>query len=1177
MPLRYPRPSALGQLGPGHNVVESSAGTGKTFLLEHLFVDLILSRGLSIEEILVVTFTEKATAELVLRLRKLLAELVDLEPDDPSALRAAGASAEHAWVIDAGAKQRLAQALLAFDRASISTIHGFCRRVLREHAFVQGRLFDEELVAEEAALRSAFRELLRASGSGAGSEGRALRVWLGSDRTVAELEKLLCECAGKNARDIRPRFDEAQLIDALHTWPTQIPNEAELTVQLKRAKVHSSTVKACVRRLAWLADVVPAHAGDPLGLLGARWDGSDLVDLLAYLQEKLPLSPDSELAHYTRAVSAIKAAAVPLEAAVVSTLLPRLRERAAADKRRAGRFDFADMLGLVGRALADDSPVREALQNALRARYRVALIDEFQDTDETQWQIFRRIFVDGHDGHALVVIGDPKQAIYGFRGADVHAYLEARRTLLSAGAGHVELTSNYRSTADLVAAQNFLFADEVGFFRPESGIRYQTPLGCGNPTRVLEASSSELAAPVVVFRLTTKEPSLRASNVHQAMQASIVEELRRLRGHERCLRLRGRPAGEAIRLRDVFVLTFTNRESRAIGQALGRAGIPFAFYKLGKLFESPEADEILQVLRAVAKPEDRGLCARAFLTRFFGLDLAKAAACIDSEGASLPSLRLHDWAALASKGDIPGLFASLLDDSGILRREIFLNSGERVLTNTMHVFEVLGAEWARTRASLSELVDRLAGYVRGSQTPAERESDLQRLETDQDAVQILTVYMAKGLEADVVFIYGGTGESTEQSNQVFHHQGVRVLQVGKPDPTAKQATSDEKADERARVLYVAITRARYRLYLPHYPAQLGRFSGPYRKANDHLVQLLGPELAKPNPLFSVRSIDCQMTPAPVASPSLAPAPGPVPPELLTMPAEPADLAAIRRERSGFLVTSYSAVKRARGQLVPRRDGDGGVGAELPHLHRVQGPDELPGGAKAGVFLHDILATVSLPELAGSPAWRDWFTRPAVAGLLHKLARRHGRRAIEIEPSARLVHLAYTREVRLGDVVVPGLAKAAPALREMEFHFPIPAAAHWLLSQRPASPSTPPWKIERGVVKGFVDLLFEYGGRVYVCDWKSDTLPAYTPEAVAPHCQEHYDIQSRIYTVATMRLCGIATREEHDRRFGGVFFCFLRGLGVDEGRSGIHFSRPDWDTVLAWERDMLGARFWGGAQ
>lgn len=1179
MRLYYPRPAALSKLGPRHNVVESSAGTGKTFLLEHLFVDLILGRDVTIDRILVVTYTEKATAELVLRLRTLLAELADLGPEHPKAKQAATATDHERWLVDAAAKERLRQALLSFDRASISTIHGFCQRILGEHSFVQGRLFDESLVAEEVVIRQAFRQLLRSEAGGNGDVARVLRAWLAGGKTVAALEALLCDCAGKEAAVLRPAFDQERLAAALQSWPGLSVGEAALSTRLKQEGLPASSVGACVRRLVWLADAMAAARGDGLALLSATPFAPDksFTVTLAFLAQRLPkAAADVTLARAAHAVEALLVAAVPFEAAVVHGLLPLVRRRAAEDKRRTGRFDFADMLGLVGRALDDDSPVRDALLKVLRTRYRFGLIDEFQDTDETQWSIFRRIFVDSPDGHALTVIGDPKQAIYGFRGANVAAYLGARSALYAAGAGRLQLDRNFRSTAALVSTQNLLFAQEGHFFRPGSGIAYDRPVSCGAAERALDAATPALATPVVVFGLRAGPKDLRIADAQAALQSAIVAEIRALLDPGCGLRLRGRSGGrESVRPRDVFILTFTNGESWAIGEVLGRAGIPFAFYKRGKLFESPEAEEALRVLRAVAEPNHRSLCAAAFLTRYFDLTLADTAASLDADVPSEAMLRLREWAALGRKGDIPSLFAALLDDSGILRREIFANGGERALTNTMHVFELLLGEWARTRASLPELTELLAAYIRGSQVPPGHESDVQRLETEKDAVQILTVHTAKGLEADVVFLYGGTGEPSHQASCVYQQQGVRVLQVGKLDDDAKHAAEQDKADERSRLLYVAFTRARYRLYAPHYPAALKRLSGPYGQFNRHLGRILGPDLATPHPLFAVRPIDCQAAGTVPAQPAPTLPAKPIPVDLLALPTDPSDLAAVKQKRSGFLVTSYSAVKRAHAQAVNRAQPEEEVAPELGRDRR-QGMDELPGGAQTGIFLHDILATIPLPALARKPAWADWFADPEVQKLLLRLGRRHGRPASELAASSRLVHLAYTREVRLGEVAIDGLAKVAPSLREMEFLFPIPAPTHPLLDQPTRSFGSPAWSIERGVVKGFVDFLFEHAGRTYVCDWKSDTLPDYQAETVAAHCQQSYDIQARIYTMATLRLIGITTRAEFDRRYGGVFFCFLRGLaGRGDGDDvGIHYLKPDWDQVLSWEREMLHPHFWG---
>ncbi len=1166
-------------------MVESSAGTGKTFLLEHLFVDLILTRGLSCEEILVVTFTEKATAELVIRLRALLVRLAGLRKDDPKAIAAAQAPASESWLIDDRAKKLLEEALLGFDRASIFTIHGFCQGVLREHAFVQGRFFDEELIGEEAAFGDAFHEVLRNDVAHDEDLAAAIAGWLSGGGSIAALEGLLRKCDAEKATALRPRFDRARLFAAMAAWRPVAGEDEQLGRRLKLAKIHGHSIKSIIARLARASELIAACAGSPVHLLAAMQKFPDeprMQEGLGYVLDRLLGAPHgASLADLVAMVRDLQEAAVPLEAYLAERLSPLIRERASGRKRRAGLFDFSDMLHLVSRALADPGPAGGALVEALRRRYRHALIDEFQDTDETQWSIFRRIFVESSEGHAITVIGDPKQAIYGFRGADVHAYLGARQALQVAGGSRLVLDRNFRSTAGLIEATNLIFDQAADFFRRDGGITYDQPVRCGCADLQWLDGSTIPAAPVVVFGLAASRPPLRASAARATVQTAIVEELRVLLDPASPLRLRGHGDGDRrLRARDVFILTFTNAESHAIGRALAAAGIPFAFYKLGELFASPEAAEVRSVLRAIAAPADRSLRAQALLTRFFDLDVIGAASCLDLGASAEPLRLLEHFTTLAGKGHIPALFASMIDDSGIVRRELLANAGERTLTNVMHVLEVLQAQWARSHASLPELADLLNAFIHGTQKPPGREGDLQRLETDKDAVQILTVHKAKGLEADVVFVYGGTGERRSGPPvRLLHDGGQRVLQVGRPDETARRLAALETEDERSRLLYVALTRARYRLYLPHYPPELNMFTGPYRRANQRLTDLLGERHERACPPFSVRICPAHSVHGRAIFPAPAPWPAALSPRGSASAREPGDLAAIRAERSGFAVTSYTAVKHARAEFDgveadPRLSGELALGEDD---RQADTGHELPGGADTGIFLHDLLATVALAELAGTKGFADWYAKPKVARLFERMGRRHGRPAAHVPLAAKLVHRAYTTPIRLGDAVIAGLASAQIALREVEFLFPMPEPSHPLLSR----PRDGTWTVERGVVKGFVDLLFEHDGRVFVCDWKSDVLPRFDQDTLARHCAQNYDVQTRIYTIAALRLCDVRSPAEYTRRFGGMVFCFLRGLGSerpnDEGASntvGIHFWKPTWDEVLSWETDMLGQRFWG---
>jgi exodeoxyribonuclease V beta subunit len=978
---------------------------------------------------------------------------------------------------------------------------------------------------------------------------------------------------------MRIHFDEARLAAALAAWQPVAADDQVLKGRLKAAKVHPRSIPAMLNRLARASELVATCQGDSVRFLAAMQTFPTAPGMqggLAYVLEKLPAA-DASLAALAKAVRDLDEATVPLEAFLAERLSPLVSARAARRKRMAGLFDFPDMLNLVAKALADAGPAGSALVEALRRRYRHALIDEFQDTDEVQWSIFQRIFVEAGSRHALTVIGDPKQAIYGFRGADVQAYLGARHALQVAGGSRLVLDRNFRSSAGIIEATNLIFDQGASFFRRESGITYDDPVRCGRTDLGLLGDPHAEAAPVVVFALDSSDGPLRAPLARATVQAAVVDELRVLLDPQSPLRLHSHDGDRKLRARDVFILTFTNAESRTIGRALGAASIPHAFYKLGSLFESPEAAEVLAVLRAIAEPEDRNLRAQALLTGFFALDVTGAAACLDLGLAAQPMQLLLRFATLAAQGDIPTLFASLIDDSGIVRREVFAHASERTLTNVTHVLEILQAEWARSHAPLPELADLLDAFIRGTQKPPSREGDLQRLETDKDAVQILTVHKAKGLEADVVFVYGGTGVSKAKPVHVLHDGGRRVLHVGRLDDAGKRLVEQDLEDERSRLLYVALTRARYRLYLPHYPSELKSLKGPYLRANQRLDSILGERHERAHALFRVRPCPVHTFRERAADRARALWQTALLPSAFAQAREPADLAAIKAERSGFVVTSYTGVKHARGGFAAIDPGLRMAG-EIA-LGRAESGEVLPGGAETGIFLHDILATVALADLASTGDFAAWFAKPAVARLLEKLRRRHARPADHVALAAQLVHRAYTLPVRLGGPVIAGLASAQATLREVEFLFPIPERAHPLLSQPPTA--TPSWKVERGVVKGFVDLLFEHEGRVFVCDWKSDDLPRFDLDTLASHCNENYDVQARIYAIATLRLCGITTSADYTQRFGGVVFCFLRGLGDQyEGSGdtpGIHFFKPTWEDILAWETDMLGQQFWGIAR
>jgi len=1183
--VRYPRPPELNQLGTRHAVVEASAGTGKTYLLEHLVVELLLHRRARIEEILVVTFTERATAELCLRLRKKLSELCHVAADHPAA---AGRPDQECWLIDETARGRLRDALLALDRATISTIHGFCLGILEDHAFLHQRMFDEQAVDEGDAFHTAFVEALRNDLAVQPALQPYLRAWLAAGGTAAKLELDLGACAKKlagifpsRAEALQPPFDEAALAAAIAAWPLATAADPTLAERLKRAGVKGSTARAVLSRVAVLSELVAetGKTGDiavflvQLQAAESGWNERGFAYLLDHLAKA---AADPTMAELHRATVAIRQARVPLFAAVAHKFLPLVGARLQAHKRAAGLYDFQDMLTLVAERLDNRSAPAQLLLSTLRRRYQYALIDEFQDTDEVQWSIFRRLFFESQEGNVLTVIGDPKQAIYRFRGADVHTYLHARAEILQAGGVLVKLAQNFRSTAAVIEGYNAVFAPATAFFRAGAGIDYDQPVTCGHPDRRLCGAAGQSQPGVVVLDVRPAGDTTPVADTRRALRRQIALEIHDLLSEDGALFVQDGERLRRIAARDIFVLAFTNNECREMGEALRAAGVRFAFYKEDELFQTSQAKDVLDLVRAIAEPEDHTLRARAFLTPFFALDLADLAKR-ERPHAQDPLLgQLFEWRDVALTGDFGALFSNILGQSGIVCREVCLGHNERALTNYLHIFEILQEEAARARATLRGLVETLGAYVNGTRLPPGDERNVQRLESDAEAVQVMTVHAAKGLEADVVFVYGGLGRRLGGPIGVFHdREDRRVVHLGSLSPEEEERYSNEGADEDRRLLYVALTRARARLYLPRCPAGPRDFTGPYRLLGPILDRLLGD--GETSMLFRRVPVDCP------GAPLLAlPAPAPAALSAWQLPALPAGVAAtefhrIARERAGFVVTSYTGVKRRHGGfVVPEEPADLSTANEPgePTEAAPADPSELSRGRLSGIFLHAVLEEVPLDGLVRGGSSVQWATRPEIAKLLARLAHRHERDPDQIAHAAHLVHTALVTPVRLGDCLVPGLGRARPSLRETEFLYPIPERNHPLLGVTGLAQDGRAWSVERGLVKGFIDYLFEHEGRIYLCDWKGDWLPSWDSDRLRIHCENNYEIQARLYTLAVLRLAGLNDRVAFERRFGGVLYCFLRGMRPGDERAGTYFRRPDWQTAIDWQAEMLGNEFWG---
>jgi exodeoxyribonuclease V beta subunit len=1136
---RVAKPAVLKRVPPDrHAVVEASAGTGKTFTLEHLVVELVLGGDVPIDKLLVVTFTEKATNELRVRVRGKLEALHRGEGPAPTEAEIA---AGDFWTLDEAAQGRLARALHAFDGATIATIHAFCQRVLRENAFASGRLFEEQQVDGRDAFGRALRDALRKVVACDETRTPWLEAALRAGWSVPRIEELAWRCVQAHG-ELRPVFDPAGLQAAIAAFPVEDARHLGGPDVMRTWGMPAQTARKVGTQLYELSLAVERarEARSAPELVTA----SQEVDF-PYLLEKLPvyLPQRGPTAHACAAALELARATPSLTGALAHVVLGPVRDELARRKRAAGQYDFDDMLSLVDDALR--GPRGPSLVAAMRERWRYALIDEFQDTDETQWSIFRRAFFEKAPGSPSVVylVGDPKQSIYRFRGADVETYLAARDDVERSGGARVALDTNYRATQALVDTTNALFDGSASapFF---TGAIAYTPVACGRPERSLVDGEGRPVAALHALRFE-REIAL------PVLAARIAREIALVTDPARPWRL----GGEAVAHHDVYVLTRTAAEGRVVGTALRAAGVPHAFFKEEGLFQTDEAREIRTLLLAIDDPGEPARRLAAWLTPFFGLPLADVERARDLPAAHPYVARLAAWRSMAEARDFERLFQSVVCDSGILRREIFFAEGERDLTNYLHVLELLLEHARRTRATLRDLVHALSGLIDRTRLPLDLEGNVQRLESERRAVQIMTIHKAKGLEAAVVFLAGGWSRAPENDVRVYHEHGKRLAWVGKTTTEVKQRIADEEREEDQRLMYVALTRAKGRLVAPCLvkdgaPVKL---RGAYDAVNRRVVELVSRGREPGGPIVTVEDVPPLLL---VATPSGAEEAAAAwrPPEALLAEADTAaEHASLRERHAGAIVTSYT---RLRGGRAVVRTAWPDEGESRRAEKAEEAVDQVPAttlrSARAsGVFVHEVLERVPLASFAD--AFDTWRARPDVSALFDETMAVHRVAPAQRGHAELLVWGALTTPMALpGGGSIERLASAARIVREMEFVFPV--------------------RESRAYVRGSLDLAFEHGARTYFVDWKTDELSSYSPEALGAHVHAHYADQVQLYALAVVKLLGVRSREEHDARFGGILYCFLRG--VDGRGGGVWSARPTWDEVTGWEEELRARRLDG---
>ncbi|NVN92536.1 MAG: exodeoxyribonuclease V subunit beta [Desulfuromonadales bacterium] len=1163
----------------GTNLIEASAGTGKTYAIACLYLRLLIERELTPEQILVVTYTEAATKELRGRIRTRIREALSVLDGAANDDHFLIGLCEHAESLNAGrgrARELLDRALTSFDTAAIFTIHGFCLRALQDNAFESGSLYDTELVTDQTAL---VREIvddfwrIRFFSESAPLLGYALRNGFTCDYLMSFLREIWAHPRLK----VIPWFETSAIAiiekDCLSAY-------GMLKEYWKEAGSEIRELVATDKGLGRAADTYRQDLLPPLfAAMDAFVAGDNPYDLFADFDkfcsgwmEKKKLKKYSPPRHgFFDCCQVLQDTVRTRFLALRVELIHFCRERLPLRKRERNIRFFDDLLGDLYLGLnSENGPLFTA---TLREKYRAALIDEFQDTDPVQYDIFRKIYSTG--SCPLFLIGDPKQAIYSFRGADIFAYMQAARNVPREK--RFTLTANWRSTPRLLTAFNSVFDnirqpfvyDRISYHPLSSG-----RADAGKKLTIAGSDSSGLhlwympadydGTPINVGRANQRVP--------QAVAAEIARLLRQ--GAEGTALIGDR----ALAPRDMAVIVRSHRQAGLIQDALRALDIPSVMRSDMSIFATDEARQVFALLRALADPGNETQVRAALVTDILGRSGNDIAAINEDETAwehCLESFREYHHTWLERGFMVMSQF--LMAREGVRGRLLRHPDGERRLTNLLHCFDLIHHKALEVGLGMEGLITWFGERIAANDSAEEYQI---RLETDEMAVKIVTIHVSKGLEYPVVFcpfLWGGVRGNDEVV--AFHEDDTMVKDFGSPDYDRHRTLAQkETLAENLRLLYVALTRAQYCCYLcagkindrtrKNRPetsplSYLFHASAETRTADD-LVGALASEVSD---LDQVQVVNQLRDFAGLSDENISVSP--LPETVAVVPdftwsvqgSVPVCRAFAGRVSGDWRVASFTSFS-AHGKTAieqPDRDEIGEqltIAAEPDGLPTGRSIFSFPRGAQAGIFLHGIFETLDFyrPD-------PDLITSQVTEGL-----EKYGYDAEWLPHVRSMVSAVITTPLASpeGAFTLSGLERGS-WLSELEFFFPLNfltpehlgscllkwGAQHSVADLGRIS-SGLDFKPVRGMVRGFMDMVFHRGGRYYLVDWKSNhlgyRLEDYGREALTTAMERNlYPLQYLLYTVALNRYLSLRVPAyDYESHFGGVLYVFLRGASPEHG-------------------------------
>ena len=1191
-------------------LIEASAGTGKTYALTTLVARLIVEQGRRIDQLLVVTFTIAAAGELRDRVWRTFQATRQALRDPNVAVDGPAHELAAMWrgtALERTALRRLTGAIRDFDRANITTIHGFCQRALAEFALPAGTPFTFEVSGDDTlAVGAATGDFWRQH---VVDEPVTLLEYAKAEKFVLD-EKVTAWVRAHHAKqhDIRgvdPAEDFAQAFHSKHSeWSEEIRStRSAWTDRAQRERFLEISDPARwkkndrdPRRTRTLVDAFDAGVPELLAPNYAGFFARGALDSKLYKGDSAP--PDSLYDCFERLGKVGDEYGRLWLADRRRRLLDDVRKTLHHYAWAHRRLSFNDLLTELHRALSGQAGPKLAQQ--IRARYPVALIDEFQDTDRLQAEIFEKLYAagSGTSNGSLFVVGDPKQSIYRFRGADVYAYLDAGTRIHRTG-DTLKLEENYRSTGELVRAVNLLFASPRPFLL--QNLPFQPVQAASRKGRELvRQGDADDSRPfhVDLFRKDGK-PLAKPAMEQLAAQRAASEIARLLDprpGRRTILAARGTPVSGG----DIAVLVRKGRQGQAVARAL-RDGFGIETVEMGtdNVFESSEAGDLHRLLYALCSDEASHRAPRrlrgALAADLFGLDMRELAALRDDDATWTRWRGLaQGWEQIWREQGIAALMRHVLfaSETRCAANLLRYGNGPRRLTNFLHLTDLLHETETRHRPSRQGLLDWLA-RSRAESNLGHDTAQL-RLESDENLVKIVTIHRAKGLEFPIVFCpFAWDGRPPPRGKQrsstaeyYDHERGTPVLDLCPTDDAYDQERVEEHADE-LRLLYVALTRAKYRCVVTWAQANTAEHSplawllhGRGTDDGTSLVAALDDNAAHVRSLTAEAWRDkvrgfADKAPEAISISEidpLLPDTGEPP-----RPSESDASGALEARKLGRQLesirqrTSYSALSTDAGAARSESEHEE---AEQPDHDPVQpdAPDEVvtaeppaeddeltvftfPAGNRPGRCLHEIFERRLQPENALDSICEEALTRyrihakwqPVVRALVEDTLNTPLARPGEGGSVFRVADLERPVAEMEFHLPVHGLRRSelAQTLREHGYEYALPDAGGQI----------------NGFLHGYIDVVAQHEDLWYVMDFKSNwlgrNLAAYSRKGLVEAMRHHgYYLQYLLYLTALHRLLRLRLPEyDYDRHIGGAFYLFVRGMRPSAPGSGVFRNRP----------------------